>query len=164
MHFHAPPKSCDFLQSPTSSVEDPLPDSWLDNNNNDESSTVNNSPPQSSTAHYSQVQPSTELYSPVQPSTAKYSPIQPSTAQYSKVQPTTAQQSSVQPSTIYYTPEHPSTARHPCFHSLSNLLPNFPFRNGIVYFVLFQYFDFGKDHNSSQKTIVFTKSLNIAVV
>ena len=29
----APPKSCVFLQSPTSSVEDLLPASWLENNN-----------------------------------------------------------------------------------------------------------------------------------
>ena len=35
MYFHAPPKSCDFLQSPTSSVEDLLPASWLEANNND---------------------------------------------------------------------------------------------------------------------------------
>ena len=31
----APPKSCVFLQSPTSSVEDLLPASWLETKNND---------------------------------------------------------------------------------------------------------------------------------
>ena len=41
-----PNKVLCFLQSPTSSVEDPLPDSWLENNNNDESSTGHHSPVQ----------------------------------------------------------------------------------------------------------------------
>ena len=95
--------------------------------------TAKYSPVKLSTAQYSQVQPSTAKYSPVQLSTAKYSPLQPSRAQYSPVQSITPHCSSVQPSC---SPEHSSTARHPC-QRCQICYPIFPFRNCIVYFVLF---------------------------
>ena len=75
-------------------------------------------------AHCSTLQPSTAQYSPLHRITAQYSPVaaqlQPSCS------PAAAQ---LQPSTSQCSPSSLLT--------LSNLLPNFPFRNRIVYFVLF---------------------------
>ena len=122
------------------------PDQWPPQYSPVQSSTAQYNPVQPTTAKYSpvklstaqnsQVQPSTAKYSPVQLSTAKYSPLQPSRAQYSPVQSITPNCSSVQPSC---SPEHPSTASHPCQHC-QICYPMFPFRNRIVYFVLFLLF------------------------
>ena len=87
----------------------------------------------------------------MQPNNAQYNPVQPNTAHYGPVQPHVAQNSSVQPSTAQYIPVKPSTAQHSTVAAqyiplqpaiLFNvavpvLYPIFPFRNRIVYFVLF---------------------------